>query len=147
MTLSGLQTAVLDALVMFQSLRGNPVPVIAEDAGNVVAERDSAFARTHLAVAVGSPSFESSSPDSATIEGTARLAVTVYEQPSRNRVGQRLAGPTALEEAEAIACEIHHLAFDGGVLVFRSIGGVERVDDRTIARTLNFDTIATLTGV
>ena len=146
MTLACLHRAVYEALSIRASRRGNAVPVLLEDAGNVVAERDSSFARAHLAVEVGPPAFEAKSRDSATIEGTARLTVTVFEQPTRNRIGQRLDGATALDEAEAIACELHHLAFDGGVLVCTGIGGVERVDGQTVSRSVAFEALTTLTG-
>ncbi len=146
MTLSGIHRAVYEALRIRASRRGNAVPVLLEDAGNVVAERDSSFARAHLAVEVGPPVFEAKSRDSATIEGVARLTVTVFEQPTRNRVGQRLDGPTALDEAEAIACGLHHLPLDCGVLVCTGIGGVERVDGQTVSRGVAFEALTTLTG-
>ena len=146
MTLESLQQAVCDALTAHEAKCGNAVRVIAEDAGNVIFERDSAIAQKHMVVIVGSPRFTPTSRDSARIVGNAALDVIVYEQPTRNRVGQRVDGPSALAEAESIALRLHLLPFDGGVIVFTRIGGVERVDEKTIARTISFETITTLTG-
>lgn len=146
MTLSSLQKAVYEALRNHWSLSGNGVPVIEEDVGNLVFERDSSLDRTYLAIEVGSPSFDPTSRDSGTIVGKARLSVTVYERPDRNRVGQVRSGNTALDVAESVACALNLLPFDGGVLVFTGIGGVERSDEKTISRTVSFETVATLSG-
>ena len=146
MTLVDLQETVCKALRESEYLRSRAIPILAEDEGNVAAGWDANFARTHLAVTVAAASFAPTSRDSCVIAGMARLAVTAWEQPSRNRVGQNRLGPTAAEVAEAIACEMHLAPFGGGVLVFTGIGGVERVDNKTIARTVGFETLATLTG-
>lgn len=146
MTLTNFQTAVHSKLMNRSALHGNSVPVLLGDDGNVVSDRDEALARKRLAVTVGSPRFDPTSRDSGTIVGKARLTVTVFEQPTRNRVGQARDSMTALEEAEAIACTVHLLPFDGGVVVFTGIGDMERVDDNTISRPVGFETIATLTG-
>ena len=146
MTLAGLQEAMCKALRESAYLRAHAIPVVAEDEGNVAAEWDARFARTHLAVTVGAASFAPTSRDSRVIAGMARLAATVWEQPSRNRVGQNRLGPNAAEVAEALACEMHLAPFGGGVLVFTGVGGVERADGKTITRTVGFETLATLTG-
>ena len=144
MTLVDLQETVCKAIRESEYLRSHAIPVLAEDEGNVAAGWDANFARTHLAVTVGAASFAPTSRDSCVIAGMARLAVTVWEQPSRNRVGQGRLGPNATEVAEALACERHLMPVGYGVLVFTGIGGVERVDDKTIARTVSFETLATL---
>ena len=146
MTLVDLQETVCKALRESEYLRANAIPSVPEDDGNIAAEWDVRFARSHLAVTVGAASFAPTSRDSRVITGMARLAVTVWEQPSRNRVGQNRLGPTAAEVAEELACEMHLAPFGGGVLVFTGIGGVEREDDKTITRTVGFETLATLTG-
>jgi len=146
MTLGALQEAMCAALRESEYLRANAIPSVPEDDGNIAAEWDVRFARSHLAVTVGAASFAPTSRDSRVITGMARLAVTVWEQPSRNRVGQNRQGPTAAEVAEELACEMHLAPFGGGVLVFTGIGGVEREDDKTITRTVGFETLATLTG-
>ena len=146
MTLGALQEAMCAALRESEYLRANAIPSVPEDDGNIAAEWDVRFARSHLAVTVGAASFAPTSRDSRVITGMARLTVTVWEQPSRNRVGQNRQGPTAAEVAEELACEMHLAPFGGGVLVFTGLGGVEREDDKTITRTVGFETLATLTG-
>ncbi|MGN0832590.1 MAG: hypothetical protein ACI4RD_02930 [Kiritimatiellia bacterium] len=146
MTLERIQQTVLDALRNHHQRKGVFVPVIAEDEGNVVSERDAAFARTHIACTVGAASFAPKSKDSAVIFGTARIDVTVWERPTRNRVGQPSGGPTSAEEAEIVACALHLLPYDGGVIVLTGIGGVVRSDGGTISRTVTFETDATLSG-
>jgi len=146
MTLGALQEAMCAALRESEYLRANAIPSVPEDDGNIAAEWDVRFARSHLAVTVGAASFAPTSRDSRVITGMARLAVTVWEQPSRNRVGQNRQGPTAAEVAEELACEMHLAPFGGGVLVFMCIGAEEREDDKTITRTVGFETLATLTG-
>lgn len=144
MTLVDMQKTVCAALRELPYLNG--VPVLVEEEGNVVAERDAAFAKTHLAVIAGAAGFTPTSRDCRIITGIARLTVTVFEQPSRNRIGQTRYGPTVTGAAEAIACAMQLLAYNGGVLVMTGIGGIERIDDKTIARTVNLETLATLTG-
>ena len=122
------------------------VPVISEVDGDVVAERDAAFAKKHLAVVVGAARFEPQSKNSSIIEGMARIVVTVYEQPSRNRIGQRLIGPTLTSAAEHIACRANLMKIGDGVLVFTGLGDVVRVDEKTVSRDVNFETLTTLTG-
>jgi len=124
----------------------NGVPVLAEEAGNVAAERNERFAKSHLAVAVGAAGFTPTSRDSRVVAGMLRLDVVVYENPTRNRVGQGRTGPTATETAERIATALQLMRCGGGVLVLSGIGGVERDDASTIARTVSFETLATLTG-
>ena len=120
------------------------VPVLAAEEGNVAAEWSERFAKTHLAVTVGAAGFTPTSRDSRVVAGMARLDVTVYEQPTRNRIGQGRRGLTATEAAEEIAGALQLAPYGGGVLVLSGIGGVERVDDKTIARTVSFETLATL---
>ena len=127
-----------------ERLSSSGIPVLAEEEGNVAAEWDVRFARTHLAVTVGAAGFTPTSRDSRVVAGMAKLAVTVYEQPTRNRIGQGRRGPTATEAAEEIANAAHLLPLDGGVLVLAGIGGIERIDENTIARTVSFETLATL---
>lgn len=146
MTLIRIQSAVLKALRGLDYVLSHGIPVLAEDEGNVVAGWDENFARTHLAVTVGAASFSPTSRDSRVVSGMARIGVTVWEQPSRNRVGQGLAGPRAAEAAEELACAAHLMPIGGGVLVLAEIGGVVRVDDKTVARTVTFETLAVLTG-
>ena len=146
MTLGALQEAMCAALRESEYLRANAIPAVPEDDGNLAAEWDVRGARSHLAVTVGAASVAPTSRDSRVITGMARLAVTVWEQPSRNRVGQNRLGPTAAEVAEELACEMHLAPFGGGVLVFTGIGGVERADDTTSTRTGGCGTLATLTG-
>lgn len=148
MTLTALQGAVVDALQRHYSLLGNVVPVLAEDEGNVVAERDANLAKSLLAVTVGAARFTPTSRDSGVIVGTASMAVTVFERPSRNRIGQAdsMRAPKATDEAERVACALHLLPLGGGVLVFAGIGPVERTSDGEISRTVTFETLATLTG-
>ena len=122
------------------------IPVISEIDGDVVAERDAAFQKKHLAVVVGAARFEPQSKNSRVITGMARVVVTVYEQPSRNRIGQRLIGPTLTAVAEGIACKAHLMKIGDGVLVFTDLGDVVRVDDKTVSRNVNFETLTTLTG-
>lgn len=145
-TLSCIQMAVVDALRNHHARRGNDVAVLRADAANLVEDRKDAFARQRLAVIVGTASFAPTSRDSGTIVGNARLSVTVYEQPTRNRVGQPVRGPTATDEAEAVACALHLLPYDGGVIVFTGIGDLQRVDEATVSRSVSFETVATLTG-
>lgn len=146
MTLVRIQESLLKALCGLDYLHSHGVPVLAEDEGNVVADWDSRFARTHLAVTVSAARFTPTSRDSRMISGMAKIAVKVWEQPSRNRVGQGLSGPTATEVAEELACEAHLLPMDGGVLAFADLGDLERVDSKTVARTVIFETLAVLTG-
>ncbi len=142
--LVSLQTRLRDALRELPHLNG--VPVLSEVEGDALAERDVSLAKKHLAVVVGAASFDPQSRDSRVITGRARVVATVYEQPTRNRIGQSLVGPTVTSAAECIACAAHLLPFDGGVLVFAGIGGVVRVDDKTVARDVSFETLTTLTG-
>ncbi len=137
-----LQMEVCRALRELPFLNG--VPVLAEETGNVAAEWDERFARTHLAVAVGAAGFTPTSRDSRVVAGMARLDVVVYENPTRNRVGQGRVGLTATEAAEQIANALQLMRCGDGVLVLSGIGGVERDDDSTIARTVSFETLATL---
>lgn len=122
------------------------IPVISEIDGDVVAERDAAFQKQHLAVVVGAARFEPQSKDSRVITGMARIVVTVYEQPSRNRIGQRLTGQTLTAVAEHIACKAHLMEIGDSVLVFTGLGDVARVDDKAVSRDVNFETQTTLTG-
>ena len=122
------------------------VPVISEIDGDVVAERDAAFLKQHLAVIVGAARFEPQSRNSGVITGMAKIVVTVYEQPSRNRIGQRLIGPTLTAVAEHVACSAHFMKIGDGVLVFTGLGDVVRVDGKTVSRDVNFETLTTLTG-
>ena len=137
-----LQLAVRGSLSKLSFLTG--VPVLAAEEGNVVAEWDERCAASHLAVTVGAAGFTPSSRDSRVLAGMMRLDVTVLERPTRNRVGQRRVGPTATEAAEAIANALQLAPIGDGVLVLGGIGGVERIDDQTIARTVRFETLATL---
>ena len=122
------------------------IPVISEIDGDIVAERDTAFQKQHLAVVVGAAKFDPQSKNSRVITGMARIVVTVYEQPSRNRIGQRLIGPTLTSVAEHIACSAHLMKIGDGVLAFTGLGDVVRVDDKTVSRDVNFETLTTLTG-
>ncbi len=148
MTLAGLQKAVCKALQEAEYLRTHGICVLAEDEGNVLFDREEAFARAHIAVTVGAADFTPASRSALTpeIAGMARLAVKVLETPSRNRVGQSRRGPSAAEAAEAAACAAHLLQCCGGTLVFTGIGGVERTDDATVVRKLGFEMLTTLTG-
>ena len=137
-----LQLEVCRALQRFSFLNG--VPVLAEEEGNVAAEWDARAAGTHLAVTVGAAGFTPTSRDSRVVTGMARLAVTVYEQPTRNRIGQGRRGLTATEAAEEIANAAQLMRCGDGVLVLAGIDGVESVDDKTVARTVSFETLATL---
>lgn len=140
-----IQTELCDKLSALAGFYGK-VPVISEVNGDVVAERDAAFQKQHLAVVVGAARFEPQSKNSRVITGMARIVVTVYEQPSRNRIGQRLAGPTLTAVAESIACKAQLMNIGEGVLVFTDLGDVVRVDDKTVSRDVNFETLTTLTG-
>lgn len=122
----------------------NGVSVLAEEEGNVVAGWKERLAKTRLAVTVGAASFTPRSRDSRVVAGMARLDVTVYENPTRNRVGQGSRGPTATETAEKIAGALQLMRMGDGVLVLSGIGGVERVEENAIARTVSFETLATL---
>lgn len=139
-----LQLEVCRALQALPFLNG--VPVLAAEAGNVAAEWNERFARTHLAVTVGAAGFSPTSRDSRVIAGMLRLDVVVYENPTRNRVGQGRRGLTATEAAEQIANALHLTRCGDGVLVLAGIGNVERDDASTIARTVSFETLATLAG-
>jgi len=140
-TLYALQKSVCSALREAEYLRVHGICVLAEDEGNVLFDREAAFTRTHLAVSVGAADFTPSSRSAHTpeIAGMARLAVRVWEEPSRNRVGQSRAGPAAAEVVEAVACTVHLLQCCGGTLVFTGIGGVLRHDDTTIVREAGFE--------
>ena len=144
-TLIGIQGELCQKLSELPSLYGT-VPVISEIDGDIVAERDAAFQKKHLAVSVGAARFEPQSKNSRVITGMARIVVTVYEQPSRNRIGQRLIGPTLTAVAEYIACQAHLMKIGDGVLSFTGLGDPVRVDDKTVARDVNFETLTTLTG-
>lgn len=144
-TLIGIQEELSRKLGEIPGFYGN-VPVISEVDGDVVAERNAAFQMKHLAVVVGAARFEPQSKDSHVITGLAKIVVTVYEQPSRNRIGQRLIGPTLTAVAECIACRAHLMKIGDGVLVFTGLGDVVRVDDQTVERVVNFETQTTLTG-
>ena len=117
MTLTDVQTAVVTGILDWHARLGIQVPVLPEDDGNVQSMRDSELARTHLAVTVGSASFRPRSSASANVVGTAQVVVTVWERPTRNRIGQPETGHgrTATEEAEGLACAINLLRFGGGV--------------------------------
>ena len=144
-TLIGIQGELCKKLRELPDFCGK-VPVISEIEGDIVAERDAAFHKKHLAVVVGAAKFEPQSKNSRVITGMARIVVTVYEQPSSNRIGQRLIGPTLTAVAEHIACKAHLMKIGDGVLVFTGLGDVVRVDDKTVARDVNFETLTTLTG-
>ena len=146
MTLAELQKSVCSALRAAEYLRLHGICVLAEDEGNVLFDRTAAFARTHIAVTVGAAEFTPSSRSAHTpeIAGMARLAVRVWEEPSRNRVGQSRAGPAAAEVAEAVACTVHLLQCCGGTLVFTGIGGVLRPDDVTVMREVGFEILTKL---
>ena len=122
----------------------NGVPVLAAETGNVAAEWNERSARAHLAVTVGAAGFTPTSRDSRVVAGMARLDVVVYENPTRNRVGQGRRGLTATEAAEQIANSLQLMRCGDGVLVLSGIGGVERNDGGNIARTVSFETLATL---
>ena len=139
-----LQLEVCRALQRLPFLNG--VPVLAEEEGNVAAGWNERFSKTHLAVTVGAAGFTPTSRDSRVIAGMLRLAVAVYENPTRNRVGQGRRGLTATEAAERIANALQLMRCGDGVLVLSGIGNVEREDASTIARTVSFETLATLTG-
>ena len=144
-TLVSIQDTLCGFLKALPSFFGKE-PVISEVDGDVVAERESAFAKKHLAVVVGAARFEPQSRDSRVITGKAHIVVTVYEQPTRNRIGQSLIGPTVTSAAEHIACKAHLMPYSGGVLVNTGIGEVVRVDDKTVSRDVSFETLTTLTG-
>lgn len=148
MTLPDVQTAVVTGILDWHARKGIMVPVIPEDDGNVQTNRDSELARTHLAVTVGAASFRPRSSASASIVGTAQVVVTVWERPTRNRIGQPEAGHgrTLTEEAEGLACALNLLRYGGGVIVLADIGGVEIRDESTVARRVTFETMATLIG-
>lgn len=139
-----LQLEVCRALRELPFLQG--VPVIAAETGNVAAEWDERSAKTHLSVTVGAADFTPTSRDSGVITGMARLEVAVHENPTRNRVGQGVGrmGPTATETAEQIAGALHLMSVGDGVLVLSGIGGIVRDEDKTIVRTVSFETLATL---
>lgn len=140
-----IQTELCGALKALPDLFGK-VPVISEIDGDVVAERDAAFAKRRLAVIVGAARFDPQSRSSGVITGMARIVVTVYEQPTSNRIAQRLAGPTLTAVAEHIACSAHLMKMGDGVLAFTGLGEPVRVDDKTVSRDVNFETLTTLTG-
>ena len=144
-TLIGIQGELCRKLSELPDFYGK-IPVISEIDGDVVAERDAAFQKKHLAVVVGAARFEPQSKDSRVITGMARIVVTVYEQPSRNRIGQRLIGPTLTAVAEGIACKANLMNICDSVLVFTGLGEPVRVDDKTVLRDVNFETLTTLTG-
>lgn len=148
MTLPAVQKALVAGILDWHARKGILVPVIAEDDGNVQTMRDAELARTHLAVTVGAASFRPRSSASANVVGTAQVVVTVWERPTRNRIGQPETGHgrTATEEAEGLACAINLLRFGGGVFVLAGIGGVERRDESAVVRTVTFETMTTLTG-
>lgn len=148
MTLDDVQKAVVTGILDWHARLGIRVPVLPEDDGNVQSMRDSELARTRLAVTVGSASFRPRSSASANVVGTAKVVVTVWERPTRNRVGQPETGHgrTATEEAEGLACALNLLRFGGGVFVLAGIGGVERRDESTVSREVTFETMATLIG-
>ena len=143
--LIGIQSELCRKLSELPDFYGK-VPAISEIDGDVVAERDAAFLKQHLAVVVGAARFEPQSRNSGVITGMARIVVTVYEQPSRNRIGQRLIGPTLTSVAEHVACKAHLMKIGDGVLVFTGLGDVVRVDEKTVSRDVNFETLTTLTG-
>ena len=144
-TLIGIQGELCRKLGELPDFYGK-VPVISEIDGDVAAERDAAFQKKHLAVVVGAARFEPQSRNSRVIEGMARIVVTVYEQPSRNRIGQRIIGPTLTAVAEHVACKAHLMKIGDSVLVFTGLGEPVRVDGNTVFRDVNFEILTTLTG-
>ena len=144
-TLIGIQGELCRKLSELPDFYGK-IPVISEIDGDVVAERDAAFQKKHLAVIVGAARFEPQSRNSGVITGMAKVVVTVYEQPSRNRIGQRIIGPTLTAVAEHVACSAHLMKIGDGVLAFTGLGDVVRVDEKTVSRDVNFETLTTLTG-
>lgn len=144
-TLIGIQDRLFKALAALPELSGK-VPVISEINGDVVSERNASFSKHHLAVVVGAAKFVPQSRDSSSIVGKALIVVTVYEQPTRNRIGQRLIGPTLTSVAEHIACKAQLMKIGDDILVFTGIGDVVLVDDKTVSRDVNFETLTTLTG-
>lgn len=142
MTLLDIQQALVDAIRAVPSLGG--ADVLAEAPCDIVAERDANFARQRICVVVGPASFACHSNSARTIVGKARLEAVVYEQPSRNRIAQAMGGQTVTGVAEAVADGANLARFDGGVFVCAGIGGVERVDEKTVSRAVVFETIVTL---
>lgn len=113
------------------------VPVREEQVGNIVETLKADIDKTCLCVVVGTFSFDDEAPDASVCYGTARVSVSVYEDPEMNRASP--GRPTFLSAAQEIAKALKLFRPDvegAGALTSPKIGEAVAVDDGVVAVTV-----------
>lgn len=119
--------------------------IIVEEKGDTAYKLSSSIAKTRFAVIVGWNGFECTTPDCASVYGNAKIVVSVFEQPLKNR--ESTASPRLLKSAQEIAKHLHlyHGQDASSPLVFRRITPVSELGDgKTIACDIEFETTTIL---
>lgn len=113
------------------------VPVREEQLGNVIETLQADIEKTCFCVVVGSLSFDDEAPDASTCYGTAKVSVSVFEDPEMNR---RSPGrPTFLAAAQEIAKALKLFRPDvegAGALTSPRIGEASAMGDGVVAVTV-----------
>ncbi|MGN0846828.1 MAG: hypothetical protein ACI4RA_05530 [Kiritimatiellia bacterium] len=118
------------------------LPVFDEDRGNVVENVRQEIAKSSFCVVVGALSFTDEAPDASRCYGTARVAISVFEDPMLNRAG---AGrPTFLAAAQEIARALKLFDTGDGVLTSPAISAAENVGGGVVALTVTLSLKTTL---
>lgn len=131
-----------------QALRDLPelsrLPVLVDDEGDILNKLALDISKTNFAVVVGSLAYDNAQggASSKLISGTLSLSVDVYERPVLNRRDKKAL--TALQAAQLVAEALHCLPVDGGVLAFRKIHPPKLIDNDTMLREVDFDTLTPL---
>ena len=108
-----------------------------EQVGNIVETLKADIDKTCFCVVVGTFSFDDEAPDARACYGTARVSVSVYEDPEMNRATP--GRPTFLSAAQEIAKALKLFRPDvegAGALTSPKIGEAVAVDDGVVAVTV-----------
>ena len=140
MNLQKTVDAVVKGVAALPVLAG--LPVIAEDRGDVVKNVQIAIAKTNFCVVVGAAEFRDEAPDAGTCYGTAKIDVTVFESPVKNRAVARR--PTFMEAAQAIARGMKLYDTGDGLLVTKSIERPLDLGDGSVSCLVTFEVKTTL---
>lgn len=142
MNLNDIVEASAEALKGVEELAN--VPIIVENKGDIANRLESSIAKKRVAIIVGWNGFNGDGNSSRTVFGSANLTVSVFEQPTINRMNA--GAPTLLNMAReiAVALNLFKAGDQASPLVFRRITRIQELDDKTIACDVEFDAKATL---
>jgi len=122
------------------------LPVVEEQKGSIIDAVQTAVEKDSFCVVVETATFSDEAPDSTVCYGTARIAVTVFEDPEMNR-HNRSARPTAMNAAQEIAKALKLFRPDvpgTGHLTTPSIGAAQEVGEGVISITTTLSVKTTL---